>query len=68
MLWIEIGILFTCSVCMVLDYLIYKYVRMEYEESKAGNQLLKRLLNSRTKRKTAKTLIKEILKQPDVAA
>lgn len=66
----ELGLLIVSTVaavaCVALDYLIYKYVRMEYEESKSGNQLLKRILNSR-KKSTAKALIKEVLKQ-DVAA
>lgn len=67
MLAIEIGILVACWICVSLDYLIYKYVRMEYEESKSGNQLMKKLLNTR-KRSTAKALIKEVLKQGSTQA
>jgi TM2 domain-containing membrane protein YozV len=66
MLVLEIGIFIACWICVGFDYLIYKYVKLEYDESKSGNQLLKKLLNSR-KRSTAKALVKEILKPETVS-
>jgi hypothetical protein len=54
---------FLVAISIVLDYLIYKYVRMEYLESKELNNKLNKVYKTRKKRVNATQLVKAVIAQ-----